>query len=105
MELPSTLFSPSSKNEKIHLQKKIVIFYEIELVGSNIKKFQETETPKKFLILQETKTPKKFLIFSQKKAARKWKPPKKFFISHETEPLKTFLSFRNWIFLDLYFRK
>ena len=66
----------------------------MELLGSNIKKIQETETPKKiiyisgnrnpkkasyilgdgtfqstprkFLILQKTEPPKKFLIFSQK---------------------------------------
>ena len=76
----------------------------LNLLAPILKSFRK-QTPKKFLIIQETKTPKKFLIFSQKKAARKWKPPKKFFISHETETLKTFLSFRNWIFLDLYFRK
>ena len=67
----------------------------MDLLGSSIKKFQETETPKKtpyisgnrkpkkasdisgngtfqftprkFIILQETEVPKKFLIFSQKK--------------------------------------
>ena len=51
----------------------------MELLGSNIKKFQETDfqasnisgngtfqfSPGKFLILQETETPKKLLIFFQ----------------------------------------
>ena len=34
----------------------ILIFREMELLGSNIKKIQETETPRKFLIFQETET-------------------------------------------------
>ena len=42
MQLPSALLSPGSK--KI---KKFLIFQQMELNGSNIKKFQETETPKK----------------------------------------------------------
>ena len=70
----------------------------MDLLGSSIEKFQETETPKKipyvsgnrkpkkasdisgngtfqstpkkFIILQETEVPKKFLIFSQKKDFR-----------------------------------
>ena len=88
----------------------------MELFSSNIKRFQETETPKKlsyisvnrsprkisgngtfqstprkFLILQETKTPKKFLTFSQKKDFLifwKTENPKKLFIVQEVETLK-----------------
>ena len=37
----------------------------MEVLGSNIKKFQETETPKKILIFQETETLKKLLIFRE----------------------------------------
>ena len=35
----------------------------MELFGSNIKKFQETETPKKILFISVTGTLKKLLIF------------------------------------------
>ena len=41
------LFSPSSKNKKIHPEQKFLIFQEMELLGSNIKRFQEMETPEK----------------------------------------------------------
>ena len=39
MELPRVLFSPSSKNEKNPPRKKFLIFHEMELSSSNIKKF------------------------------------------------------------------
>ena len=76
MELPSTLFSPSSKNEKIHLQKKIVIFYEIELVGSNIKKFQETN-PKKIPYTSGNKNPQKISDIFSKESCQEMETPKK----------------------------
>ena len=41
------------------------MFQEMELLSSNIKKIQETDTPKKFLIIQETETLKKLLIFQE----------------------------------------
>ena len=85
----------------------------MELFSSNIKKIQETETPKKILyilgnrnrkkasyisgngifqstprkllILQETKTPKKFLIFFQKKPFLIFRETESFYISgHRT---------------------
>ena len=39
----------------------------MELSGSNIKKFQETDAGKKFLIFQGTETLKKLLIFREMK--------------------------------------
>ena len=39
MELTRVLFSPSSKNEKNPPRKKFLIFHEMELSSSNIKKF------------------------------------------------------------------
>ena len=42
--------APSRKNKENLFRKKFLIFQEMELLGSNIKKIQETETPKKFYI-------------------------------------------------------
>ena len=95
MELTDALFGPSSK-KKIHPEKNSLCFRKWNLLALILKKFQETETPKKlayisgngnlkkasyisrngtfqstpikFLIFQEAETPKKSLIFFQKKA-------------------------------------
>ena len=53
------LFSPSSKNKKNQPHKKILTFREMELSGSNINKFQETETPKKNPYISGNGKPKK----------------------------------------------
>ena len=55
--------SPSSKSKKNPRPKKFLIFQEMELSGSNIKKLKGTETPKKILTFQETDSLKKLLIF------------------------------------------
>ena len=68
------LFGPSSKNKKKSTPKKFLIFREIELSCSNIKKFlifsfiSGNGNPKKLLTPQETETPKKIFIFPRKKA-------------------------------------
>ena len=67
----------------------------MELSNSNIKKFQETETPQKFFIFQETETRSNFPSSKYKK----------------NPLLKSFLYFGKWNFLApslknfLYFRK
>ena len=73
------LFSPSSKNKKIHSE---IIYYALISLHSQ----------KNCLIFQETKAPKKFVIFSQKKA---------FLIFWEMEPRKNSLCLRKWSFLIL----
>ena len=50
--LPRALFIPPEK--KNPPRKKYLIFQEMELLSSNIKKIQETETLKKLLIFLET---------------------------------------------------
>ena len=45
--------------------EKFLIFLEMELFGSNSKKFLTFSQKKAFPILQETKTPKKFFIFKE----------------------------------------
>ena len=42
--------APSRKNKENLSRKRFLIFQEMELLGSNIKKIQETETPKIFFI-------------------------------------------------------
>ena len=61
---------PSSKNKKKTLLKKFLyflIFWQVELFSSNIKKFFIFSQEKPFLIFRETETPKKFLIFQETK--------------------------------------
>ena len=75
--------------------RKSLIFQEMELLGSNIKKFQEMETPKKnpyisgignpkkasYFWEMEQSTPKNFLYFLKRKLLLyfwKRKPPKNF---------------------------
>ena len=86
---PCTL-RPELKKIKKFLPKKLLIFQEIELFNTNIKKFHEMETPsKKLLIFQEMGTLKKLLIFREMELfsppqekpliLQKTKTPKKFF--------------------------
>ena len=53
----------TSKNKKIHPEKKSFIFREMERSCSNIK--LEAETPKKLFMFQETETLKSFLYFGK----------------------------------------
>ena len=76
MELPTALFSPSSKTKKNPPVENFLYSGKMELSSSNIKKFlifRKRETPKKFFIFQETglsytsgnRNFKKPLIFSE----------------------------------------
>ena len=77
MQLPSALFSPSSKNKENPPQENFLY--------SNIKKLLIFSQKKAVLIFQETETLKEFLIFSRKKT---------FLIFRETETPKKFLMFQ-----------
>ena len=56
----------------------------MELLGSNIKKFQEMETPKKFFIFQEMEILKKILIFQEMKLFSS--PPKNLLYFKKRKP-------------------
>ena len=81
-------FQPKlGKIKKNPPRKKFLIFQEMELLGSNIKKFQETETPKKILYISGNGNPEKsFLSFG------KWnfsvRPEKISYISGNKNPEK-----------------
>ena len=60
----------------------------MELLGSNIKKFQETETPKKFFIFQETETLRKASYLSGNGTFQS--ALRKFLIFQATKTLKKF---------------
>ena len=53
------------KKQKNAPRKKFLVFQEMELFSSNIKKFRKAKRRKKFLIFQETETLKKLLIFRE----------------------------------------
>ena len=57
------LLSPSLKNKKNPPPKKFLVFWEMELSGSNIIFFVIFSQKKAFLIFRETETLKTFLIF------------------------------------------
>ena len=61
MQLPSALFSPRWKIKDNTPQKAILIIQKVEILDSNIKKFQETDIPKKFDIFQEKKSTNKYM--------------------------------------------
>ena len=86
----SYLFSPSSKNNKIHSQKIPNIFGEwnfLDLIFSQKEaflKFPKTENKKKFIIFQDT----------ERSYISGHRNPKKLFVSEKKEPtLKKFLIF------------
>ena len=68
MELPGALFKSKLEKHKNPPRKKFLIFCEMELSGSNIKKiliFRETGTPKKTPYISGIRNPKKLLIFRE----------------------------------------
>ena len=77
VELPSTLFEAQARKKK-SLRKQFLMFREMKLFSSNIKKIIIFSQEKAFLISWETETPKKCLIF-QKELPKPQKP--KFLIS------------------------
>ena len=61
MGLPGALFSPSSKNKKKPTPQKCLIFQDMELSSSNIKKIAIFYEKKAFLIVPEMEPcPRKF---------------------------------------------
>ena len=62
----------------------------MELLSSNIKKVQETETPKGIPYISGNGNPKKSFLYFGKVSLyfRKWKPRKEFFIFQESETSK-----------------
>ena len=101
MELPGALFRPKFEKQKNPARKKFFIFREMELSGSNIKKFLNFS-----YILGNGNPEKNFLYF------RKRKPEKASYISEmellspilknkKTHPGKRSLYFRKWNFLTL----
>ena len=63
----------------------------MELFSSDIKRFQETKTPKKFFYISVNEIPKKACYTSGNGTFQS--TPRKFFILQETKALKKFLIF------------
>ena len=95
MELTSGRLGPSLKIFLKSTPKEFFMFQEMKLSSSNIKKFQETETPRKIFIFQEKEfcfisgngNSKKLLISQEValRAQKKQPPLKKFLIVLEME--------------------